>query len=77
MTNHPVPALFVNHIACVTDVRPVKPRASATGYGVFPTCYVIHFEGRWRRVYCIAYSNAGTLCLSRKRGESLTVVREY
>lgn len=72
-----IPTLFVNHIACVTEVRPVKPRNSATGYGVFPTRFVVKFEGRWRRVYCIAYSNAGTLCLSRKRGELLTFVREY
>ena len=35
---------------------------TATGYGKrIPTQYMVKYEGKWRRVYCCVYSNAGAL----------------
>lgn len=35
---------------------------TASGYGKrIPTEYMVKFNGKWRRVYCCIYSNAGTL----------------
>lgn len=32
-----------------------------SGYGRrIATRYIVHYNGRWRRVYCHCYSNAGT-----------------
>jgi hypothetical protein len=34
---------------------------TASGYGKrIPTEHVVRLEGRWRRVYCCIFSNAGT-----------------
>jgi hypothetical protein len=34
---------------------------TASGYGKrIPTQHVVYLEGRWRRVYCCIFSNAGT-----------------
>lgn len=34
---------------------------TASGYGKkIPTAYLIHFDGRKRRIYCTIYSNIGT-----------------
>lgn len=48
----------------VLDKRTTEPRAfrgSATGYGPkIPTDYLIKYEGRWRRVYVMVYSNSGS-----------------
>ena len=39
---------------------------NATGYGSrIPTRYMVKFNGRWRRVYCRQYSNAGTLYIGK------------
>lgn len=46
----------------------VEPRSGATqtGYGKrLPTPYEVKFNGRWRRVKCICFSNAGTLYIGR------------
>jgi len=46
---------------------------TATGYGTrLTTPYKVKFNGRWRRVYCIQFSNAGTLYIG-KRSDNLTV----
>ena len=35
---------------------------SASGYGSkIPTAYMVKYLNRWRRVYCVCYSNSGTL----------------
>lgn len=47
---------------------------TASGYGArIPTPYMVRFNGRWRRVYCICYGNAGTLFLGRTFDPCLTV----
>ena len=49
---------------------------TATGYGSrIPTRYMVKFNGRWRRVYCRQYSNAGTLYIGKLSplGENITV----
>ena len=50
---------------------------TATGYGSrIPTRNMVLFRGRWRRVYCCIYSNAGTCYVGKFRratGEVHTV----
>ena len=49
---------------------------TATGYGSrIPTRYMVKFKGRWRRVYCRQYSNAGTLYIGKLSplGENIIV----
>lgn len=49
---------------------------TSTGYGSrIPTRYKVFFNGRWRRVYCRIYSNAGTLYIGKlcQVGERITV----
>lgn len=42
---------------------------SATGYGSkIPTGYAAFLDGKWRRVYCISYSNSGSLYVNFKGG---------
>jgi hypothetical protein len=50
-----------------TESVPVKqtllPRKgqTQTGYGkALPTCYMVHYRDRWRRVLCACFSNSGT-----------------
>lgn len=39
---------------------------TATGYGrKLTTPYMVQWEGRWRRVYCCQFSNAGTLYIGK------------
>lgn len=43
---------------------------TASGYGArIPTRHMVWFEGRWRRVYCRIYSNAGTLFIGKNPAE--------
>lgn len=52
---------------------------TATGYGSrIPTRYMVKFNGRWRRVYCRQYSNAGTLYIGKlsSLGENITISME-
>jgi hypothetical protein len=46
----------------------------ATGYGKrIPTQYMVRtIDQKWRRVYCICYSNSGTLYV--RHGKNLTIV---
>lgn len=47
---------------------------TASGYGSrIPTAYMVKYNGRWRRVYCICYSNSGTLFIGKKYDSTLTV----
>ena len=47
---------------------------TASGYGArIPTRYMVRYNGRWRRVYCITYSNNGTLFIGNKFDPCLTV----
>lgn len=44
---------------------PKNPYAS--GYGSrIPTQYMVKYNNRWHRVYCICYSNSGTLYIGKK-----------
>jgi hypothetical protein len=39
---------------------------TATGYGKrLTTQYQVRFNGKWRRVYCVQYSNIGTLYIGK------------
>lgn len=41
---------------------------TATGYGGrIPTTYKVQVDGRWRRVYCAVWSNAGTCYIDGPR----------
>ena len=47
---------------------------TASGYGArIPTEYMVKYNGRWRRVYAICYSNVSTLFIGRKYSPTLTV----
>ena len=49
---------------------------TASGYGSkIPTVHMVKFEGRWRRVYCAVYGNAGT-CYVIIDNEKVIVDRE-
>lgn len=46
---------------------------TATGYGAkIPTCYMIKYQGKWRRVYYAIWSNIGTTYIG-KRSDNLIV----
>lgn len=55
-----------------TDARPAPaPRSgqTASGYGSrIPTNWQVRYNGRWYRVYCRIYSNAGTCYLQTVAG---------
>jgi hypothetical protein len=45
-----------------------------TGYGrALPTPYMVEWRGRWHRVKCICFSNAGTLYIGKAYDQCLTV----
>lgn len=47
---------------------------TASGYGArIPTKYMVKYNKKWRRVYCIVYSNSGTLFIGKKYNHALTV----
>lgn len=47
---------------------------TSSGYGAkIPTRHMIKWDGKWRRVYCIIYSNSGTLYIGKKYDPQLTV----
>lgn len=52
--------------------RPPGYRGRQDGYGsAIPTTYWLQLDGRrWHRVYCVCWSNAGSLYV-RERGERL------
>jgi hypothetical protein len=46
---------------------------TASGYGKrIPTLYMVRYMGKWRRVYCCIYSNAGT-CYIGKLADGLII----
>jgi hypothetical protein len=48
---------------------------TATGYGArIPTPYMVHWKGRWRRVYVAQYSNAGTAYIGRSLATADAIV---
>lgn len=50
---------------------------TASGYGSkLPTRHMVHYQGRWRRVYAICYSNCATLYI-RGRDNSKLIVDLY
>lgn len=47
---------------------------TASGYGArIPTEHLVRYGGRWRRVYCHVYSNAGTLYIGRRLRDGFVV----
>lgn len=47
---------------------------TASGYGRrIPTCYQVHVNGRWRRVYCSIRSNIGTCYIGQSIGSGSVV----
>lgn len=47
---------------------------TASGYGaIIPTKYMVKYNKKWRRVYCIVCSNSGTLFIGKKYNPALTV----
>lgn len=49
---------------------------TASGYGRrIPTRRMVHFNRRWRRVYCCVFSNSGTCYIGKlsATGETITV----
>jgi len=41
--------------------------------GLVPTPYKVQYLGRWRRVYCVVYSNIGTLYIGKLSPNALIV----
>jgi len=63
--------------AAITTDCPIN--RSVTGYGArIPTQYKVQIEGntRWLRVYCICYSNAGSLFIDTK-STGRRFIRDY
>lgn len=51
---------------------------SASGYGKrIPSEWLVKFNGKWRRVYVICYSNSGTAYIGRHGTDSFMIVSEY
>lgn len=47
---------------------------TASGYGSrIPTRYMVNYNKKWRRVYCIIYSNAGSLFIGKKFNPAMIV----
>lgn len=41
---------------------------TTTGYGSrIPTRYMVKYKNKWRRVYCMQYSNCGTLYIGKRQ----------
>ena len=59
------------------DVKETKTPGKGrtqSGYGrALPTPYLVRFNGRWRRVKAICFSNCATLYIGRAYDECLTV----
>ena len=62
-------------VPAVKRIETQAPRSgqTASGYGKqIPTRYLLHIDGRWRRVYAMCYSNAAT-CYIFKNGKKIIV----
>lgn len=69
------------YLTQAVDVKETEtPRGrhrNATGYGKqLPTPYMVKWEGRWRRVYCVCYSNSGTLYIKADSDIVVQIERE-
>ena len=54
--------------------RTAPVNRSRTGYGSkIPTEHMVHYNGRWRRVYAICYSNVATLYILASDNSKLIV----
>ena len=50
---------------------------TASGYGGrIPVRYMVHWKGRWRRVYAAQYGNAGTAYIGRSLASADATVGE-
>lgn len=55
------------------ETAPVRSGTTASGYGSrMPTAFMVRYVGRWYRVYCVGFSNAGTLYITA-RGKRVVV----
>ncbi len=63
LRSDPADGYVVADVAIRGDPRPRLTRDGYTQRSGSPTAYAVRlaFEARWRRVYCIQYSNAGSL----------------
>lgn len=55
----------MNAIECIIRRTDMPRNPYAMGYGKkIPTSVMVYHLGRWRRVYCTCYSNAGSLWIN-------------
>jgi hypothetical protein len=67
------PGPFLTEEAEAVRETELPPNPYASGYGAkIPTRYMLKTRGRWRRVYCAQFSNAGTAWVTVDR-ERVTV----
>jgi hypothetical protein len=53
------------------------PNRSATGYGNrVPTQYMVRYNNRWMRVYCVIFSNIGTLYIGPTKDKLIVQIDE-
>ena len=77
--NGDVDTLWVIEVPAKYEPMPHHKRGlsyTATGYGRrLPTTWMVKFNGRWQRVYCCIFSNAGTCYIGRltEFGERVSV----
>ena len=58
MVNYTNPVMVTDYK--ITDTIPRNPNVG--GYGKkIPTQYMLKYFGKWRRVYCVCYSNSGSI----------------
>jgi len=52
----------------INELENWKRYANVTGYGSkIPTRYMLKMDNRWYRVYCICYSNSGSLYVLKNK----------
>ena len=63
----PIKYLEASEVSEVKVTSEPRYRQTATGYGrKLQTHYMIRIGTRWYRVYCVCYSNVGSLYIIRK-----------
>ena len=56
----------VNHKTSYLPWQKLGLSYTASGYGKrIPTCHMVQWQGKWRRVYCCIYSNSGTYYIGK------------
>jgi len=64
-------------VSCESRETDAPRYFTASGYGRrIPTRTMVRFNGRWRRVYCCIYSNAGTCYIGTLGGSEIHIVME-